>query len=60
MTIPPCIENVNWILQIEPLKITRRNLQRFKTFINNGQRNNRQQHRLNDRPVFLIGDECSS
>ena len=60
LTTPPCTEAVNWFLQAEPIKITQAHMDELTARVGNGKINNRQVQALKSRPVYLVGQGCSS
>ena len=48
-TSPPCSENVNWLIQTEPVQLNKQHIADLKASINSGKPNNRQQFRLGNR-----------
>lgn len=58
LTTPPCLEAVNWFVQVEPIKIRREHLEELVREVGEGHPNNRLPQRLGDRNVYLVGQGC--
>ncbi|XP_015584687.1 carbonic anhydrase 2 [Cephus cinctus] len=58
LTTPPCQESVLWILASEPLSLTRKQIELFRTIhlSNKDDHNNRPTQPLNNRRIFYFSD----
>ena len=60
LTTPPCTEAVNWFVQTETIKITQEHMDELIAEVGHENPNNRQVQGLQSRPVYLVGQGCST